>query len=508
MKKLTKLSQRILAALTALFLMIPLFQQMAVPASAASSPLSDGIYAILMYGDKSKAVNVQYAARSGGRLVIDGYNAENNELFVLTNRGNGYVTLAPYHATSCYITTSPLDQQLTIQSLSSGSSQVLWKVIANSDGTYSFQNKADGRAMDVANGSNTVGNRVLSYTKNGYSAAQSFHMSCVSTFTNKLTPGTRATVSDGYYALKLAANQNKCVNIQYASTAVDRAACVVDTYNGENNEIFHIVPRGNNLYTIHPKHAENLCLNALLANPIPGYQITLHNYEAGDEASLWEIYQVGSTYAFRNYKTKLMLDDYCCGTQDGNKFIAWSYNGDRAQTFYLTSGGSNPTPTPPTPVSKRTMSNALYGINSSSSRITCHFDGYRNTSGRHEGIDFKYGLDRPIYSLTSGVITRVTFGSVGSRGLSTIAIYNSATNKTVVYLHSKPLTGLYAGQNIAVGQLIGTESWRGVSSSSGAHTHIEVRNGYRTAAAVSVGDPVLDNSNPTSFWNSMGYQVF
>lgn len=155
----------------------------------------------------------------------------------------------------------------------------------------------------------------------------------------------------------------------------------------------------------------------------------------------------------------------------------------------------------------KTMTNALYGINTSASFITCGFDGYRTTSGRHEGIDLRYGINKPVYALTSGVITSVKFGSVGRNGLSTIAVYNSASGKTVVYLHSKPLSSLYVGKNISAGQQLGTESWRGISSSSSAHTHVEVRNGYKTAAAVSVGDRTLDNPNPTSFWNSQGYRI-
>lgn len=331
--------------------MIPLLIQL--PASAAGEVLGDGIYALLTYNDTSRAVNVQYAAGSGGKLVLDGYNAEHNELFLLKNRGGGYVTLSPYHAQSCYITTGALDSQLTIQSGSSDSAQVQWKVIANSDGTYTFQSKADGRVMDVAHGSTDVGNRVLSYTKNGFSAAQSFRVSCLSTVSGRTAPAIRASVSEGYYALLLSADRSKCVNVQYASTVSDQAACVVDTYNGESNELFRIVPRGNNLYTIHPKHAEQLCLNAQLANPIPGYPITLHTYRAGDEASLWELYQVGDAYSFRNYKTKLMLDDYCNGTQDGNRIIAWSYNGDSAQTFYLASPSGSGTPGGSSPVSSR-----------------------------------------------------------------------------------------------------------------------------------------------------------
>lgn len=155
--------------------------------------------------------------------------------------------------------------------------------------------------------------------------------------------------------------------------------------------------------------------------------------------------------------------------------------------------------------STQAMSYALY--KSSDGKLTCGFDGYVNTKGRHEGIDFKKGTGSSVYSLTDGVITRITEGSRGSSGLSTIAIYSASTGKTIIYLHADPVNSLYVGQQISRGQLIAYEDWRGCSSASGAHTHVEVRDGKRTSAAKSVNDYTLDNSNPTAFWNSQGYQV-
>lgn len=150
------------------------------------------------------------------------------------------------------------------------------------------------------------------------------------------------------------------------------------------------------------------------------------------------------------------------------------------------------------------MSYALY---KGSGYISCGFDGYSSTSGRHEGIDFVKGRGSAVYSLTDGVITRVTEGARGSSGLSTIAIYNAASDKTIIYLHADPLNSLKVGQKISRGQQIATEDWRGLSASSKTHTHVEVRSGRRTAAAKSVGDSVLNNFNPTSFWQSQGYTV-
>ena len=136
----------------------------------------------------------------------------------------------------------------------------------------------------------------------------------------------------------------------------------------------------------------------------------------------------------------------------------------------------------------------LYG--NAGGRMSCDFDGYVTTSGRHEGIDFtaSKGAGSSIYSLISGVVTRVT----NANKLSTLAIYDSKNNKTVVYLHGE--YSVSQGATITQGQYIGKESNKGASA---AHTHIEVRDGKRTAAAISVGDSVLDNSNPYPYWSTI-----
>ena len=98
-------------------------------------------------------------------------------------------------------------------------------------------------------------------------------------------------------------------------------------------------------------------------------------------------------------------------------------------------------------------------------------------------------------------------GAVGGSGLSTIAIYNAGQDKTVVYLHSDPVDSLKVGDSVDRGQVIAHESWRGISSSSAAHTHVEMRLGRQTHAAVSVGDPDLTNPIPTTFWMDRGYNI-
>ncbi len=153
------------------------------------------------------------------------------------------------------------------------------------------------------------------------------------------------------------------------------------------------------------------------------------------------------------------------------------------------------------------LSFALY--KNATAHISCGFDGYSSTTGKHEGIDIVYKTGKPVYALASGVVTSVKKGRPGRRNssyLSTLAVYNKDDNKTVVYLHMS-VGSFSVGDSIITGQKIGTQSWRGISRSSSAHTHVEVRNGRKTAAAISVGDYVLSNSNPAGYWKSKGYTI-
>ncbi len=159
----------------------------------------------------------------------------------------------------------------------------------------------------------------------------------------------------------------------------------------------------------------------------------------------------------------------------------------------------------PSSSARVSMSYALY--KTGGGRISCGFDGYTNTPGRHEGIDIARRVGSNVYSLTSGKIIYLARGHNGGSGLSTIAVYNASLNKTVIYLHSAPRSSLRVGQQVKRGQLIASEAWHGVSSSGAAHTHVEVRPGQQKLAAKSVNDWTLSNPNPNSFWRSQGYNV-
>ncbi|MEV5573566.1 peptidase inhibitor family I36 protein [Spirillospora sp. NPDC052269] len=154
------------------------------------------------------------------------------------------------------------------------------------------------------------------------------------------------------------------------------------------------------------------------------------------------------------------------------------------------------------PTNRVNMSWALY--KASGGHISCPFDGYHGIKGRHEGTDIQRTIGSDVHALVSGKVTYFKNGYNGKGGLSTIAIYNAASNKTVIYLHSAP-RALHIGQNISRGQIIADESYRGITDKSAHHTHVEMRPGRQTHASISIGDMTLDNPKPYSFWTSQGY---
>ena len=146
---------------------------------------------------------------------------------------------------------------------------------------------------------------------------------------------------------------------------------------------------------------------------------------------------------------------------------------------------------------KSKMVSILYG-GASGGYVSCDFDGYTTTKGRHEGIDFVRYSGAPIYSLISGQVIRVAnSSSVGT--LSTLAIYDSTNNMSVIYLHAANIC-VSTGSTVKQGQLVAYEGNRG---SSAPHTHVEVRNGRQTYASKSVNDYTLENQNPYPYWNKV-----
>ena len=306
--------------------------------------------------------------------------------------------------------------------------------------------------------------------------------------------GTLSRVTNGVYTIKASTNSSYVMDV-YGSGVDNGTNVALYKSTGANNQKFKITKVKSYWYKIEAECGKVLDVKG--ANKNKGANIQLWDYN-GSDSQLFCFYKTsGNTYFIQN-RLGCVIDISGGKALNAKNIHTWTYGGGGSQKWSFAS----------TKFNKVTVTNLSYGLyRNSAARVTCGFNGYKTTSGKHEGIDIHYKIGAPIYALTDGVVVRVVYGKCGGHGLSTIAIYNKAANKTVVYLHSAPASGLKAGQTVRRGQRIGVESWRGITRSSGAHTHVEVRNGRVGYAAKSVNDYKLDNQNPASFWKGQGYTI-
>lgn len=221
----------------------------------------------------------------------------------------------------------------------------------------------------------TVGATVSSVSALTFSNVSRVNLTATTSNISLNAVGASTAISDGNYYIKLYDDKSRGVNVQYRSTAIDSADIVVDPLNGESNEIFTVVNRGNGFISIHPTHAPNLCLNALLGSACKkGQSLTLHNYENNDMASLWQpIKNSDGSYTFKNAACGYVIDLTDGNYTTGNKFIMWEKNGyKRAQSFWLTKVSNSSTTT--------ASSSTAVSSNSNESKITSRLDAMANGS--------------------------------------------------------------------------------------------------------------------------------
>ena len=303
-------------------------------------------------------------------------------------------------------------------------------------------------------------------------------------------------IADGLYRLESTSGKRLDVN---GASRTNGANIQLWEQNDSDAQIFRIEYLNNGYYKI-INAGSGKVLDVDGGRAYNNANIIQYDWHGGNNQQ-WKITSSSSS-GYYEILSRLNTDkalDIAGGVfNNGINIQLWDRNGTNAQKWRFVSYNGNPTTT------TTKLSYGLYKNNKA--YISCGFNGYTTTRGKHEGIDFVYYTNAPVYSLTDGEVIRVKYGKNGSSGLSTIAIYDSSANKTVIYLHSNPLS-LSVGQKISRGQQIATQGWRGCSSSGGSHTHVEVRNGRQTYAAKSVNDYNLENPNPTSYWVSKGYTI-
>lgn len=451
-----------------------------------------GDYYICASSDNGYCLDVTGGSASTGAYIQLWQRTSNNgaqifsikhysgDWYRIVNKSTGHIINVPG-------ANSANGQQLWMWSNDDYTNASLWRFLNAGNGNYIIQNKM-GRVIDLDNNLIFSGSRVHLWSEHG---GASCRWKLVSTSGDKKPFGdelesitsfsnNRSSVTQGTYKITLHDDSSYCLNVIYKSTEELTSLVGVDTYNSETNEQFVIIHRGSNYYSIHPKHASYLCLNAKYANKTPGDSLTLYTYEDGDNASLWSFHKYSDgTYAIKNKATSLVIDiangHYYCG----NKAINWTANEYmRAQAYKLTLVSYD------TKLDKKLQ-------------FTSPMKGYWVTQSfgnkGHMGVDIKSN-DTTVYAVADGEVCYTGLNGTGTDASLLradqrkgngycIVIKHNINGKTVYsfYAHlKKGSTKVSYGQKVTAGTPIATMGNTG--NSTGPHLHFAIANGYSSGA--------------------------
>lgn len=506
---ISKISACALTAATVIGLSLPL-------ASAASEPRGDYIpegYCQLVMDDNSSCINVGFESREPGKatIIVDGANEQPNEVakLVLRDPGRNLYSIEFRHAPGLYLNNllaRQTSQPLTLHNhdFSKGLDMAsLWFFRKNSNGSYTIHNAAAPHlVIDCAGNIRKCGNPFILFEEN--------HTSAQNIFIHPITQN-QPLIPDGRYVMIPKCAPNSAVETRDSSLSNGAATSIWARAFDSQGKIIPtqtvvVKNLGLNRVVLYTGHTTNKVIDVLDQS----YNIApLHQWylPAGTTrpSVVWLVKSApGGGVSLSNMKSGLAFDVSGASSANGTRCQQHPANGSIAQIFDFI-----PENQVKSPVTKQTLSNALYGINTTGSKISCGFDGYSpsGTYGskgyRHEGIDFVYqrGVKgQPIHALCDGEITQV---KTHSNGMTTIALYNRQTDLTVVYLHAQYDGSLRVGNTVTRGQRLGTENRKGADS---VHTHLEVRPGRKSGAATSK-DATLVNPNPGPLWAKLGYTV-
>ncbi len=295
--------------------------------------------------------------------------------------------------------------------------------------------------------------------------------------------------NEGDYYILPESNTNHAIDVKGGGQAAVGTPLQIYQKNNSDAQLFTIKRVNGDWYKIIHKRT-GLVMNVQGGNDANSARLWLY-HDDGTDSCYWRFIDAGNgSYIIQSkLGQQRVFDLYGNNAYSGAVLHLWQYHTNQAARWKLVQVSSS-IPQPSGDVRQKLM----YAVfKNNGARITCDFDGYQNTPGRHEGIDMVLAHRASVYAAISGVVTRA------GGSYNTVAIYDRANDKTVVYLHFSSVA-VRAGQTVNKGDLIG---YQGSTGASASHVHIEVRNGRREAAAKSVNDPTLDNPNPYDYWNKV-----
>ncbi len=151
-----------------------------VPVSAASTVTNvtnNAAYYIQHVGSNKYLDITDESTSNGARLQIwSKYANHQNQVFELKKVGNYWKIIAHNSGKAIEVRDSRTEDRAPVAQWNYvGIACQQWKIICNSDGTFSFQNRNSGKYLDVYGNGSSNGTKLIQYTKNN-TTAQKFRL--------------------------------------------------------------------------------------------------------------------------------------------------------------------------------------------------------------------------------------------------------------------------------------------------------------------------------------------
>lgn len=291
-----------------------------------SGKIVAGVFSFVNMANGNFAIGVNgESLNSGARTSMTARVADKySQLWNITPAGNGYYEIGNIRSFMYLATENSGTAGGTnvVQETYTGSDSQLWKAVENSDGTYSFINKASGHALDMTGaGQPKEGTNIQICAINSTSAQRWYLVKY-------------AALEEGTY--RIAGRDNINMNIEVGnSDTTDGANVQVWENNGANCTKWVFTVDDNCLYTITNLHSGKV-MEAANEGTAAGTNVQ-QNTSNGKLSQKWiAIPNKDGSFSFFNAHNGLALDLSGGGAPTmGQNIQCWTYNGANPQKWFI-----------------------------------------------------------------------------------------------------------------------------------------------------------------------------
>lgn len=289
--------------------------------STQTVSIPSGVYSITMSTNSGYALDIYGAStNSGANLQLYAANGTKAQQFYIQSYGS-YYTIRNLNSNKMLdVAGAGMSNGTNVwQYESNATNAQKWKIVQNSDDSYSFISVLNGLALDVCNGTIASGSNIQVYTSNGTNA-QKFAL-------NNLGEN----ISGSYY-IQSKANINYVLDISGASTS-SGANLQIYASNGTGAQKFYI--ESQNGYCTIKNINSNMMLDVYAAGMSAGTNVWQYTSN-GTDAQKWQfIKNSDGSYTIISALNGLALDVYGGTISSGTNVQVYTPNGTNAQKFVL-----------------------------------------------------------------------------------------------------------------------------------------------------------------------------